>query len=79
MSIIPMPSTSALCRITCRPSWPALSTRRSCLPKPGASCAAWSSTTPQACYRLNMVEIEIGVLRGQCLDRRIDDPEAARP
>jgi hypothetical protein len=23
---------------------------------------------------LNMVEIEIGVLRGQCLDRRIDDP-----
>jgi hypothetical protein len=21
-----------------------------------------------------MVEIEIGVLRGQCLDRRIDDP-----
>jgi hypothetical protein len=22
-----------------------------------------------------MVEIEIGVLRGQCLDRRIDDPE----
>ena len=24
---------------------------------------------------LNMVEIEIGVLRGQCLDRRIDDPK----
>ena len=23
---------------------------------------------------LNMVEIEIGILRGQCLDRRIDDP-----
>jgi hypothetical protein len=23
---------------------------------------------------LNMVEIEIGVLRGQCLNRRIDDP-----
>ena len=22
-----------------------------------------------------MVEIEIGVLRGQCLDRRIDDPK----
>ena len=22
-----------------------------------------------------MVEIEIGVLRGQCLDRRIDDPD----
>ncbi len=25
-----------------------------------------------------MVEIEIGVLRGQCLDRRIDDPEWLR-
>jgi hypothetical protein len=24
---------------------------------------------------LNMVAIEIGVLRGQCLDRRIDDPK----
>lgn len=23
----------------------------------------------------SMVEIEIGVLRGQCLDRRIDDPK----
>jgi hypothetical protein len=23
-----------------------------------------------------MVEIEIGVLRGQCLDRRIDDPNS---
>jgi hypothetical protein len=27
---------------------------------------------------LNMVEIEIGVLRGQCLDRRIDDPDWLR-
>jgi hypothetical protein len=25
-----------------------------------------------------MVEIEIGVLRGQCLDRRIDDPNWLR-
>ena len=25
-----------------------------------------------------MVEIEIGVLRGQCLDRRIDDPMRLR-
>jgi hypothetical protein len=24
---------------------------------------------------LNMVEIEIGVLRGQCLDRRIDEKD----
>jgi hypothetical protein len=29
--------------------------------------------TPSASL-LNMVEIEIGVLRGQCPDRRIDDP-----
>jgi hypothetical protein len=31
--------------------------------------------TPKHASWLNMVEIEIGVLRGQCLDRRIDDPE----
>ena len=30
--------------------------------------------TPKLASWLNMVEIEIGVLRGQCLDRRIDDP-----
>jgi transposase len=31
--------------------------------------------TPKHASWLNMVEIEIGVLRGQCLDRRIDQPE----
>jgi transposase len=31
--------------------------------------------TPKHASWLNMVEIEIGVLRGQCLDRRIDYPE----
>ena len=31
------------------------------------------NTPKHACW-LNMVEIEIGVLRGQCLDRRIDAP-----
>jgi hypothetical protein len=31
--------------------------------------------TPKHASWLNMVEIEIGVLRGQCLDRRIDDPK----
>jgi hypothetical protein len=31
--------------------------------------------TPKHASCLNMVEIEIGVLRGQCLDRRIDDPK----
>src|SRR6202166_495717 len=30
---------------------------------------------PKHASGLNMVEIEIGVLRGQCLDRRIDDPK----
>ena len=30
--------------------------------------------TPKHASWLNMVEIEIGVVRGQCLDRRIDDP-----
>ncbi len=29
--------------------------------------------TPRRASWLNMVEIEIGVLRSQCLDRRIDD------
>jgi hypothetical protein len=29
--------------------------------------------TPKHASWLNMVEIEIGVLRSQCLDRRIDD------
>jgi transposase len=31
--------------------------------------------TPKHASWLNMVESEIGVLRGQCLDRRIDDPK----
>jgi transposase len=31
--------------------------------------------TPKHASWLNMVEIEIGVLRGQCLDRRIDDKD----
>ena len=31
--------------------------------------------TPKHASWLNMVEIEIGVLRGQCLDRRIPDPD----
>ena len=33
---------------------------------------------PEHASWLNMVEIEIGVLRGQCLDRRIDDPKRLR-
>ena len=34
--------------------------------------------TPKHASWLNMVEIEIGVLRGQCLNRRIDDPKWLR-
>ena len=34
--------------------------------------------TPKHASWLNMVEIEIGVLRGQCLDRQIDDPNWLR-
>jgi transposase len=34
--------------------------------------------TPKHASWLNMVEIEIGVLRGQCLARRIDDPKRLR-
>ena len=34
--------------------------------------------TPKHASWLNMVEIEIGVLRGQCLSRRIDDPKRLR-
>src|SRR5258708_8647432 len=45
MSIIPMPPASGSCRITCRPTRPALSTRHPRPPKPDEFCAAWSSTT----------------------------------
>jgi len=34
--------------------------------------------TPKHASWLNMVEIEIGVLRGQCLARRIEDPKRLR-
>ena len=58
---------------------PAPCIRRSRPPKPGGSCGGSSSTyTPKHASWLNMVEIEIGVLRGQCLDRRIDDPKRLR-
>ncbi|MGF9761564.1 IS630 family transposase [Microvirga sp. 0TCS3.31] len=41
-----------------------------------ASWGGWSSTSPpKHASWLNMVEIAIGVLKGQCLDRRIDTRE----
>jgi hypothetical protein len=36
------------------------------------------SDAPKHASWLNMVEIEIGVLRCQCLDRRIDNPQHLR-
>jgi hypothetical protein len=39
----------------------------------GRSCGGSSSITPQSRSWLNKVEIEIDVLRGQCLARSIDD------
>src|SRR4051794_14228222 len=42
-----------------------------------ALSSGWSSTThPKHASWLNMVEIEIGVLRGQCLDRRTGERAA---
>ena len=46
MSIIPMPSAFASCKITCRSTRPAPPTKPSRPPKLAASCCAWSSTTP---------------------------------
>ncbi len=46
MSTIPTPTASALSRITCRPTRPEPSMKPLRPPKPGASCVAWSSTTP---------------------------------
>jgi hypothetical protein len=49
--------------------------RHSLPPKPAAFCNAGVPLHPKHASWLNLVEIEIGVLRGQCLDRRIDDPK----
>ena len=69
-----MPPASGLCRTTCRPTRPALYEAF-----PPAEARRILSRiefhyTPKHASWLNMVEIEIGVLRGQCLDRRIDNP-----
>ncbi len=62
-----------------RPTQQAPSMRPSHPPKRGEFCAALEfHYTPRHASWLNMVEIEIGVLRGQCLDRRIDDPNWLR-
>ena len=43
--------------------------------KPDACCTLEFHYVPKHASWLNMVEIEIGVLRSQCLDRRIDSKE----
>ena len=66
-------SASGWCWTICRPIRPAPSTRPSRPMKPDGCCADWSSThVPKHASWLNMVEIEIGVLASQCLDRRIE-------
>ncbi len=46
---------------------------------PHSAAYSNSTHTPKHASWLNMVEIEIGVLRRQCLDRRIGEREAAQP
>lgn len=46
-------------------------------PKPGDFYRLELHYTPEHASWLNMVEIEIGVLHGRCLDRRIDDPDCS--
>jgi hypothetical protein len=71
----PDAGASASCRTTCRPTRPAPSMRLSRPPKPNAFCAASSSTTPQTRQLAQHGGDRDRVLRGQCLDRRIDDPK----
>src|SRR4051812_36256988 len=76
MSIISKPHASGPCRTICRPTRPArsmkhLRARRS----PADSGTPGVPLHPKHASWLNMVAIEIGVLRGQCLDGRIDDPK----
>ena len=64
---------SASCSITCRPRQSAL---YEAFPAPEAHRILRRLEfhyTPKHASWLNMIEIEIGVLRSQCLDRRIDD------
>ena len=75
-STIPRRRRSAWCWITCQPTRPARSTRPFPRARRAGCCAAWSFTSrPSTRVGCNMVEIEIGVLRTQCLDRRIAERE----
>jgi len=63
----PDADTIGSCRITCRATLLAPSTRLFRRPKPGASCGGLIPLHAQARQLLNMVEIEIGVLRANAL------------
>ena len=78
-SIIPRPSASASCSTICRPTRPPRSTRP-CRPSEARRILRRLEFhyTPKHASWLNMVEIEIGVLRSQCLDRRIDSHDTPR-
>ena len=79
MSTIPRPSGSGWCWTICRPTRPARSMRPSRRREARRLLRRLEfHYTPKHASWLNMVEIEIGVLRGQCLDRRIDTQRAAR-
>ena len=72
-------AASGSCRTICRPTRPAPSIEA--FPPAEARRILRRLEfhyTPKHASWLNMVEIEIGVLRGQCLDRRIDDRRAPR-
>jgi hypothetical protein len=77
MFTFPERSASGWCWTICRPTRSVLFTKPSLLAKRDACYAGWSSIyfVPEHASWLNMVEIEIGVLRSQCLDRRIDSQE----
>ena len=70
--LIPRPSASGSFSTICRPTRPARSTRPSPPARRGGCLRRLEfHYVPKHASWLNMVEIEIGVLRGQCLDRRI--------
>jgi DDE superfamily endonuclease len=71
-----MRSASAWCWTICPPTRPAHFIKPSRLPTPQRLLNRLEfHYVPKHASRLNMVEIEIGVLRGQSLDRRIDSKE----
>ena len=75
-STFPRPSASASFSTICRPTRPARSTKPSRLSEARRVLRRLEfHYVPKHASWLNMVEIEIGVLRSQCLDRRIDSIE----